>query len=275
MAGPLNGAPRALDEPGTNSPGVVITCEHAGNRIPAPYRTYFSGHFDLVRTHRGYDPGALEMARTCATALSAPLLASMVTRLVVDLNRSVRHPALHFDTIRQAPEDIRKAIVEAYYAPYRSRAQALMDTIVTHHGQVLHLSCHSFVPELDGKRRTADIGLLYDPKRALEASLCEQWQTAMARRDHRLAIRRNYPYRGNGDGLTTTFRRRYAPDAYLGIELEINQEHVFAGGHHWASLRKLIVDTLSELLQRPVKPDPAAARHPSGSHLSQREETSS
>jgi len=237
---------------------LLITCEHGGNRIPAAYRKYFSGHFDLVRTHHGFDPGALEMAREMAHALNAPLLASVITRLVVDLNRSIGHPQLHAEALRTAPPALRGEIVDTHYRPYREQAVQMAADAIASHGRVLHLGCHSFTPELDQELREADIGLLYDPARPKEKQLCHAWREAMARRDVRLVIRRNYPYRGTGDGLTTTLRRRFDPDAYLGVELEINQRHVFTGGHHWSSLRSVIIDSLGEVLDRPVRPSESA-----------------
>jgi predicted N-formylglutamate amidohydrolase len=81
----------------------VITCEHGGNRIPVPYRNLFHAHQALLDSHRGYDPGALIMARALATAFAAPLVASTVSRLLVDLNRSVGHPRLHSEATRKAP----------------------------------------------------------------------------------------------------------------------------------------------------------------------------
>lgn len=232
---------------------LLITCEHGGNRIPPSYRKYFSGRFDLVRTHRGFDPGALEMARAMATALRAPLLASTTTRLVVDLNRSLGHPELHDEKLRDAPTALREAIVDTHYRPYRERAEQMVRAAIARHGRVLHLGCHSFTPELDGDVRQADIGLLYDPARDAEALLCLAWQQAMAGRDRRLEIRRNEPYRGDADGLTTTLRQQLPAEHYLGIELEINQRHVFTGGHHWSALRGVVIASLGETLQRPVR----------------------
>ena len=264
----MNGSPPAPDDTPAAVTGLIVSCEHGGNRIPEPYRKYFSGHFDLVRTHRGFDPGALEMAEAAAEAFDAPLLASTVTRLVVDLNRSIGHPELHFESLRQTPAALRKALVDAHYRPYRVQAERLAAEAIAQSGRVLHLSCHSFTPVLDEDVRRADIGLLYNPRRPAEKELCLRWQQAMARRDVRLAIRRNYPYRGSGDGLTTTLRRRFAPDAYLGVELEINQHHVFTGGHHWSALRSLILEALGETLQRPVRPSESARQtaHASARH---------
>jgi len=46
----------------------LITCEHGGNRIPARYRPLFACHGALLASHRGYDPGALALARDFASA---------------------------------------------------------------------------------------------------------------------------------------------------------------------------------------------------------------
>jgi predicted N-formylglutamate amidohydrolase len=72
----------------------IITCEHGGNRIPAPYRRLFREQRALLDSHRGYDPGSPVMAKALARAYRAPLVASTVSRLLIDLNRSISHPQL-------------------------------------------------------------------------------------------------------------------------------------------------------------------------------------
>ena len=241
-------AGRTTDCGSPASDGFVITCEHGGNRIPAAYRDLFEPHQALLDSHRGFDPGALAMARALATALGAPLVASTVSRLLVDLNRSIGHPHLHFEASRKAHTEARQRILKRYYQPYRAQAERLVRQAIADHGRVIHLSSHSFTPELDSKVRNADIGLLYDPARPGEVDLCERWTTALKACAPDLAIRRNYPYAGKGDGLTAWFRRRLPPDAYVGIELEINQKHVFRAGPHWTAFRNAILDSLRTAL---------------------------
>ncbi|MHB1677175.1 MAG: N-formylglutamate amidohydrolase [Sulfuriferula sp.] len=228
--------------------GLVITCEHGGNRIPGPYRNLFHAHQSLLNSHRGFDPGALIMAKALAKALAAPLAASTVSRLLVDLNRSVGHPRLYSEVSRNTSVEMRQQILKHYYQPYRIRAERLVRHAIADHGRVIHLSSHSFTPELDGTVRHADIGLLYDPARAGEADLCEQWKIALNMIAPALIVRRNYPYAGKGDGLTAWFRRRLPPGAYVGIELEINQRHVFKAGRQWTELRKIIIESLCTVL---------------------------
>ena len=90
---------------------VIITCEHGGNRIPAPYRRLFRGQRAVLDSHRGHDPGSLVMATALADTFSAPLLASTTSRLLVDLNRSVGHPQLFSTATRGAPAETRGQII--------------------------------------------------------------------------------------------------------------------------------------------------------------------
>ncbi len=228
--------------------GVVITCEHGGNRIPAPYLEMFLPHQALLDSHRGYDPGALVMARALAKAFSAPLVAATVSRLLIDLNRSVGHPRLYFEATARTPDEVRNQILARYYLPYRARANDHLKQAIAGRGRVIHVSSHSFTPELDGKLRTADIGLLYDPARPGEVDLCERWKAALLACAPGLTVRRNYPYAGRGDGLTAWFRRRLPDGTYVGIELEVNQKHVVPAGRTWSALRKVIVESLLRAL---------------------------
>ena len=101
----------------------LVTCEHGGKRIPAGYRDCFAGHEDLLQSHRGFDPGALGMARDIARRLGAALITSTISRLLVDLNRSPGHPRLYSDVIRRLPAERRQRILEQHYLPYRARAE--------------------------------------------------------------------------------------------------------------------------------------------------------
>tara|TARA_R110001583_G_scaffold185045_2_gene344761 strand:- start:8536 stop:9321 length:786 start_codon:yes stop_codon:yes gene_type:complete len=236
--------------PGASSEGeeirdaLVITCEHGGNRIPPAYRVLFRSVQDLVASHRGFDAGALVMARSLARAFSAPLAYGTVCRLLVDLNRSVGHRHLHFETVRKAPLAVREHILARYYQPYRDEVERLIMQTVERRGRAIHICSHSFTPELKGRPREADIGLLYDPSRPGEVALCDRWKTALEACAPELVVRRNYPYSGKADGVAAWFRARLPADVYVGIELEINQKHVDAATPQWTALRKAVVDSL-------------------------------
>ena len=109
---------------------------------------------------------------------------------------------------------------------------------------MIHVSSHSFTPRLNGQVRTADVGLLYDPARPGEVDICARWKAALRETAPALRIRRNYPYAGKGDGLTSHLRRRFSRRAYVGMELEVNQKIVFTGGSPWIALRGALIESL-------------------------------
>jgi predicted N-formylglutamate amidohydrolase len=231
----------------------LITCEHGGNRIPAPYRPLFRGGQAVLNSHRGYDPGALLMATELAGAFESSLVTSTISRLLIDLNRSIGHPRLFSIATRSLPAAVRAEILAQYYEPYRAQVERLVGLSVAAGRRVVHISSHSFTPELDGKMRRADVGLLYHPGRTGEAELCARWKASLEAHDPRLRVRRNYPYAGKGDGLTSYLRRGFGTGEYIGIELEVNQSRVFAGGRTWTALRALLIDSL----RTAIAPGPA------------------
>lgn len=235
---------------------VLISCEHGGKCIPAAYADLFVGWDEVLDTHRGFDRGALELAQDLATAFQAPLMVATVSRLLVDLNRSLSNPQVWSDVTRTLPEAVRCEIVQRHYVPYRQQVEAAVHAAVEEGCRVIHLSSHSFTPVLHGNVRNTDIGLLYDPSRAGEAALAARWQAAFATRQPRLRVRRNYPYAGKNDGLTRSLRKRFAPDHYVGIEIELNQAWVLAGGPGWRDIRQLVTTTLCQTLHlKPRQPD--------------------
>jgi len=228
---------------------LVITCEHAGNVVPERYRPLFVGHEHLLPTHRGWDPGALLLAREMAERFHAPLYYDETTRLLADLNRSVGSRELHSEATRHLTLRDRRELLEAHYHPHRKRLDAAMAEAIATGDRVVHIASHSFTPELNGHVRTADVGMLYDPGRPGEVAFATAWLDALGRADPSLRLRRNYPYIGKSDGVCQIMRRRYPPERYVGIELEVNQRYVEAGGPAWAKIRRTLVETLGESLQ--------------------------
>lgn len=184
------------------------------------------------------------MARTLATALRAPLVSSTVSRLLIDVNRPIGNPQLYSATTRNAPAPLRAEIISRYHQPYWAQVDQLVRRSVSRGRRVIHISSHSFTPLLDGDVRRADVGLLYDPGRRGEVELCARWKKSLADSAPKLRVRRNYPYLGAAAGLTAQLRLRFPADAYVGIELEVNQRIVYAAGRRWTALRGALIQSL-------------------------------
>ncbi len=223
---------------------LILSCEHGGNHIPVAYRHLFRKGARIIGTHRGLDIGALTIAKAVAQGLSAPLLYSETSRLLVDLNRSPHHRKLFSEFTRNCNDSMREDILRKYYFPYRQvLEQQILDTVADGY-PVLHLSIHSFTPVLAGQIRNAGFGLLYDPARKMEKSFCANLQDSLNRSSN-YVTRMNYPYRGSADGLTTWLRKKLPALAYFGIEIEINQGHIL---NDCKSISRLLVESLREVM---------------------------
>jgi predicted N-formylglutamate amidohydrolase len=227
---------------------VVVTAEHGGNEVPADYRTLFRGHATLVASHRGWDPGTLDLARRLAAAFGAPLVAGTVTRLLVDLNRSPHNPRAFSEITRPLPRTERVSLLERFHRPHWDGVRARLADAVRARRRVLHVGVHSFTPVLDGVTRKPDVALLYDPARRRERELAATWTRALARAASTRVVRRNDPYRGFSDGLPTAMRREHDERSYVGVEIEVNQRHVGARGQFPAWVPDTLIGTLSEVL---------------------------
>lgn len=208
----------------TGAPGRVVSCEHAGRRVPDRYAALFAADPDVLDSHRGWDPGAAPLARALGAALGRPPLLHEITRLLVDVNRSPAHRACFSEFSRGLPPEERRRLLEREHAPHRRRVRDAVAAEIARHGACVHIGVHTFTSRLGGVERTADVGLLYDPGRVWERTLCARWKAVLGERTAGWRVRRNYPYRGVADGLTTTLRRSFAPETYAGIELEVSQE---------------------------------------------------
>ncbi len=220
---------------------LLISCEHGGNSIPVAYQPMFTGQDALIASHRGYDPGALELARLAADRFQAPLLAATTSRLLVDLNRSRGSRSLFSEISGKLAPEEREQLLAEYYAPYRDNAENTVRRLINAGHSVLHLACHTFTPVLGGRVRTMDVGLLYDPANVAERRLCICWQKEMAGHFPAYVVRRNAPYRGVSDCLATALRVLF-PRRYLGIELEVNHRLYFDDQTQWQRLCTAVLD---------------------------------
>jgi predicted N-formylglutamate amidohydrolase len=186
------------------------------------------------------------MARSLAGALNAPLVASITSRLVIDLNRSLGNAGAWSDLTRSLPHERRERIVRQALSALSSKVESVVAAARDARCPLIHFSSHSFTPVLDGKRRRADVGLLYDPARPGEASSAPRIKAALRAEAPSLRVRRNYPYAGKSDGLTTWLRTRYAPREYVGVEIELNQAFVAREPREWRWLRDAVVAAIKQ-----------------------------
>lgn len=228
---------------------LMLTCEHASNHLPAAFKKTIPAN--VQESHRAYDIGACAVFRKLIRFAKPEFhCEGKFSRLFVDLNRTITnksafseyHEAL--DVCDKAAAAKAKAQATAYWMEYRAAIEkfvasslpALSNVEVSSpkrtasktraaksEPEIVHLGIHSFTPELNGKVRNADIGILYDPARPQECAYANVIKAEIKRLYPTMKVRFNYPYKGSSDGLTTTLRKKFGP-RYVGIEIEINQK---------------------------------------------------
>jgi predicted N-formylglutamate amidohydrolase len=222
---------------------IVLSCEHSSRAVPNHWRHVIDPSSRVLSSHRGYDVGARELATILADRFHAPLFAGRATRLLVDLNRPRHHPGVFSTYTRPLPDDDKQRLLRELHTPHWKHVSECVEASLKRSCPVVHVSVHTFTPRLGAQKRNADVGLLYDPTRPAESALCSAWQSCLMELGGGLRVRRNYPYRGVGAGLTSSLRKRLASLAYVGVELEVNQR--LTKQPNWLiALEPIVVDSL-------------------------------
>ncbi|MCD8481801.1 MAG: N-formylglutamate amidohydrolase [Verrucomicrobia bacterium] len=218
---------------------VVVSCEHAVHTIPQRWAFLFSSQeaHDLLETHRGWDPGAAEIAIRIAAKLNCPCVPGDCSRLLVELNRSLDNPEIWSQFTAPLSHADKDLIVRSHYEPFRRHCRELIEAALTHPNNLaLHVSVHTFTPFLYGHERMIDVGILFDPKRPLEARFAQSILHHLKQSDPTLRIAFNQPYSGTDDGHTTALRTLLHSSGYVGLEIEVNQAILLNQPSHWRSL---------------------------------------
>lgn len=242
-------------------PSLLLTCEHAGNWVPARYQGLFSSDLGALHTHEGLDLGAADVARRLSRAFGAPLREQRLSRLLIDCNRSLGHKGLFSRFSRTLSEEDKERL-RAIHAEHRRHVEREVHALSLEGGPIIHVAVHSFTPVLNGQPRDCDFGLLYDPRRALEKSFCVRWKKAIEESQPMAKVRRNYPYKGHTDGLTTLLRKEFDEQIYVGVELEINQGLLMESEERTLAVTRVLQSSLESLGVLPIGRQ-RAARAPS------------
>ncbi len=233
LIGPQDPAPVQVT-PGAH-PRLLIVCDHAGHAVPEELDGLGVPPEEL-RRHIGWDIGALDAARHLAKRYRATLVASVYSRLVIDLNRYPHDPASSPAESDGTPvpgnaavtASARERRVSELFRPYHDRVAAELDALGD--GAFL-LSVHTMTDQLnDGVQRTEEIGI----------SWCEADGTAEAAlnalgRDADLTVGNNVPYAIDlGEDYTTpehAIRR-----GLRHLQIEFRQDLVASpdAAAHWA-----------------------------------------
>jgi predicted N-formylglutamate amidohydrolase len=222
---------------------ILITCEHASNSIPAKFKHLFLGKKNILMSHRGYDQGSKYLGKVLSIGLNAPVIYGNFSRQLIDLNRSAHHRNAFSEITKFLSIAEKQYVICKYHQLHWEKINSIIEEKISAGHVVLHLGVHSFTPVLNNKVRTADVGILYDPRRKKERNFAQVCVKRL-RENSQLRFRRNYPYLGKLDGLTTVLRKKYSEKSYIGLEIEVN---------HAVIMNHLQLKTMGQLLIKSFK----------------------
>lgn len=241
-------------EPGpfrvVNSQGrarLLLVCDHASNRIPAPLENLGLDDLALGR-HIACDIGAGEVTERLSQRLDAPAVLASYSRLVVDCNRGLSDPTSilavsdgEFIPGNQGLDDEQKAErARQFFHPYHDAIRRRLESFERRSIVPAFVAIHSFTPIFKNVRRPWQIGILWDADPRIPVPLMQ------ALRAQGINVGDNEPYSGKAPADHTV--DHHAEGGGLPhVSIEIRQDLVDHpdGVARWA---RILGDALAEIL---------------------------
>jgi predicted N-formylglutamate amidohydrolase len=222
---------------GGSNDDLVLTCDHASVRLPAPW-CWPQPDLWIAGTHWSFDLGAAQVTRNLAAELRCSAILARFTRLLADANRCegsehIFRPDAEGQPIAlNSPPDQRDERLNRYHRAYHRR----VDHFVAGKDRAAMIGIHTFTPVYDGKVRALELGVLFNRHEERAHALVDSL------RREGFNVGSNEPYSGY-DGLmhgiechATKYERPY-------VTVEIRQDLATDG---W--LRQQIVGALARAI---------------------------
>ena len=195
MKGPDEPLIYSLENEQVSAP-VVISCDHASNRIPKAFQQLGLAD-EHLQQHIAYDIGALQVANALAKFFNFPLISSNYSRLLVDLNRHPHDPSAIPEVSDEIvipgnsglTEEQRQNRLSDYFYPYHNRHSELVDNASDDYKNPFVLAIHSFTPEMQSIARPWHYGVLWGHSQNLSSKFVKRLQQLPGR-----FIGENQPY---------------------------------------------------------------------------------
>ncbi len=238
---------------------VLLVCDHAGRAVPQ--RLGRLGLDDAAfERHIAWDIGAADVARRLAVRLSAPLVLSVYSWLVVDTNRRPGDPTAIPEESDGTPVPgnrglaavERVARVAALHEPYHAAIATRLASFRQRGLVPVVVSIHSFTPSFQGFVRPWQIGVLWNQDDRLARPLMRRLS------ELGVTVGDNQPYSGQDrHGYTMPRHAEEAGLPHALIEIRQNMIDTAAGAETWAAK---LHDVLAPLLADPVLRRPLSSK---------------
>jgi predicted N-formylglutamate amidohydrolase len=263
----------AVDEPvrivnGNGRSPIILICEHASNAMPAKFAALGLGAGALL-SHIAWDPGAVAVAEAMSARLDATLVASSVSRLIVDCNRALDAP----DLIPTKSENIvipgnrglsageRLERIAFSHTPFHQTLERICATRIAAGTLPVCIAIHSFTPVYNSKRRPWHIGLVFDDDRRLADPLAAALAAIPG-----IVVGMNQPY-SPADRVYYTLFRHASSNGLMAVMIEIRNDLLTTrqGQKEWSSRLSSILGGILHQ-QSPEAPSMSVVTNPARQH---------
>ena len=205
---------------GSAAAPVVITCEHASQRLPDGYAWPAADRW-LVGSHWAYDLGAAELVEELCAAVSAPAVLARFSRLLIDPNRPADSLTLIREQAEGRPVQLNRQLApgerEQRLTRYWRVYHAAVDAVVAASRAAVVLAIHSFTPIYEGRQRSISVGVLYDSEQELAEQLADDLRAGG------LPVVMNEPYSGR-QGMIYSAQHHATAHRRRAVEIEARQD---------------------------------------------------
>jgi len=215
----------------------VITCDHAGRRLPRALGSLGLSPEDL-QGHIAWDIGARGVALRVADALDAFVACQRYSRLVIDCNRELGEASSIAISSERTPIPGNQGIspeqaaarAREIFEPYHDQIRGELDRRREQHRQAILIAVHSFTPVFLDVARPWHAGVLFNRDARLAEPLLR-----LLRAEGDLVVGCNEPYAVTDDSDYSVNHHGAARDLPH-VELEIRQDLIAdeAGQIAWA-----------------------------------------
>ena len=230
---------------------IIITCEHGGAEIPAPYGSLGLSSAEL-NTHIARDKGAKETSELLAKKLGCYAIIGKYSRLLIDLNRRATDDELILSNSDKVEIEGNKNLsaaeknlrLEKYYNQYYTALEKQIAHIKSLGKKPILFSVHSFTPQLkDGPYRPWNAGILWHKPTELSKFVFEE-----LKQEKNKSVGENVPYdlRKCNTGAVIVCGEEKGLDYGL-IEVRDDEYDNLASGAEWWSGK------LADILSRYAK----------------------
>jgi predicted N-formylglutamate amidohydrolase len=218
---------------------ILFVCDHASRAVPRSLAQLGLAD-ELLLRHIGWDIGAAMVTSHLSRRFDASAVLAGYSRLVVDCNRDLAHPAsmpavsdgVDVPGNRELCADARRARADALYWPYHAAIRERLVAFRSHGIVPALISIHSFTPVMNGFNRPWHVGILWDKDGRIAVPLIEN-----LRGDPEIVVGDNEPYSAREPAGYTTGAHA-VPVGLPHVAVEIRQDLIEddAGAEHWARI---------------------------------------